>query len=264
MKPLAKLLPIKHLLFFMLWIVISKSAIAQTVKPIESGKIVFERKQNMYKILNVLYAGENAAYFKNYVDDYKSKNPQFAITQFSIAFNNQKAVYQPLPNQTALPNFVTSCAYNNIVLTDLLNQTSQSQKNVLSTDFVLSDSVPKIKWRITNETREIAGFTCRRANALILDSVYVVAFYTDEIVAKSGPEAFAGLPGMILGVALPNEQVTWFATNYSPLLDNSLKNPPVLNGKKVTKTELLNLLKNNDQLQYQPKQAAFTLKRAMF
>jgi GLPGLI family protein len=48
----------------------------------------------------------------------------------------------------------------------------------------------------------IAGFNCRRANAMIMDSIYVVAFYTDEILTTGGPESFSGLPGMILGVAL--------------------------------------------------------------
>jgi GLPGLI family protein len=45
-----------------------------------------------------------------------------------------------------------------------------------------------------------------------MDSIYVVAFYTDEILTSGGPESFSGLPGMILGVALPHQHVTWFAT----------------------------------------------------
>ena len=252
------------LLLFVFWIVESKSAIAQTVKPIESGSIEFERKQNMYKILNVLYGNSDIAYYKNYVDDYKSKNPQFVTSQFSLTFNTQKTFYQPLPTQTLATGLVSTCAYNNTVISDLVSHISQSQKNVLATDFVISDSLPKIKWRITNETREIAGFTCRRANALILDSVYAVAFYTDEIVPKAGPESFTGLPGMILGVALPDEQITWFATKFTPIVDNSLKTSPILKGKKITKTELKNLLENNDMLQYEPKMAAFTIKRALF
>ena len=264
MKRFTNIFKIIISIFFVGLLVGTKSAIAQTVKPIESGKIEFERKQNMYKILNILYGNKDEAYYKNYVDDYKSKNPQFVTTQFSLTFNTQKAFYQPLPTQTLAAGLISTCAFTNTVLSDLVSQISQSQKNVLATDFVITDSLPKIKWRITNETREIAGFTCRRANALILDSVYVVAFYTDEIVPKVGPEAFTGLPGMILGVALPDEQVTWFATKFTPIVDNSLKTSPILKGKKITKIELKNLLKNNDMLQYEPKLVAFTIKRAMF
>ncbi len=45
-----------------------------------------------------------------------------------------------------------------------------------------------------------------------MDSIYVVAFYTDEILTTGGPESFTGLPGMILGIAIPHEHVSWFAT----------------------------------------------------
>ena len=264
MKRFTNIFKIIISIFFVGLLVGTKSAIAQTVKPIESGKIEFEHKQNMYKILNVLYGNSDIEYYKNYVEEYKSKNPQFITTQFSLTFNTQKAFYQPMPSQALATGFVSTCAFTNIVISDLVSRISQSQKNILATDFVITDSLPKIKWRITNETREIAGFNCRRANALILDSVYVVAFYTDEIVPKAGPESFTGLPGMILGVALPNEQISWFANKYTPITDNSFKDLPTLKGKKITKTDLKNLLKNNDMLQFDPKQAALLLKRTMF
>ena len=67
-------------------------------------------------------------------------------------------------------------------------------------------------WRITGERRTIAGFECHKAVGRIMDSVYVVAFYTDQIVTNGGPESFNGLPGMILGLAIPRINTTWFAT----------------------------------------------------
>ncbi len=57
----------------------------------------------------------------------------------------------------------------------------------------MQDSTRKITWKITDEMREIAGFSCRRANAIMLDSIYVVAFYTDQIPVSGGPESFSGL-----------------------------------------------------------------------
>ncbi|MBS1664969.1 MAG: GLPGLI family protein, partial [Bacteroidetes bacterium] len=64
--------------------------------------------------------------------------------------------------------------------------------------------------------------------------IYVVAFYTDEILTSGGPESFTGLPGMILGVSLPHEHISWFATKVegAPVADSQL-NPPV-KGKKST------------------------------
>lgn len=50
----------------------------------------------------------------------------------------------------------------------------------------------------------------------MMDSIYIVAFYTDEIPVSGGPESFAGLPGMIQGVALQHEHITWFAKLVTP------------------------------------------------
>ena len=86
------------------------------------------------------------------------------------------------------------------------------QKNVDGTDLNIVDTVPKLKWKITNENRIIAGFNCRKAVAIIFDSVYVFAFYTDEIVISGGPCSINGLPGMILGVTIPRLYTSWIAT----------------------------------------------------
>ena len=71
----------------------------------------------------------------------------------------------------------------------------------------------KIDWKLVpNETREIAGFNCRKAVGKIFDSVYVFAFYTDEITISGGPMGIQGLPGMILGVTIPRMFTSWIAT----------------------------------------------------
>ena len=71
-----------------------------------------------------------------------------------------------------------------------------------------------------------------------MDSIYVVAFYSDEIPVSGGPESFSGLPGMILGLALPHENVTWFATKVTdvPIPESSLRAPA--KGKVTNYTNL--------------------------
>jgi len=97
----------------------------------------------------------------------------------------------------------------------MTTKTLVAEKIIRGDQFLLKDSIRKITWRLTDETQEVAGYTCRRANGIMLDSIYVVAFYTDKIWMSSGPESFSGLPGMILKVALPHLNVTWTATNIS-------------------------------------------------
>ena len=71
----------------------------------------------------------------------------------------------------------------------------------------------------------------------MLDSIYVVAFYSDEIHVSAGPESFHGLPGMILGVAVPHENVTWFATKVTETVEPKPLVPPK-KGKEVNNKQL--------------------------
>ena len=144
----------------------------------------------------------------------KKSMSQFKVTYFDMLFTRTKTLYKPGREGTgsSMGWFSEQPAQENIVWSDLDNDKSISQKKVFEESFLVQDSIRKIRWKLTDETRTIAGFSCRRANAIIMDSIYVVAFYTDEILAESGPESFTGLPGMILGVSLPHNHVSWFAT----------------------------------------------------
>jgi GLPGLI family protein len=160
----------------------------------------------------------------------------------TLSFANNKTLFTPIEPETQssggwFGNGPLTTQVNT-VFTDLNTNTAITQKNVFEEVFLVKDSTKRIKWKITGESREIAGYSCRRANGLILDSIYVVAFYTDEIPVSGGPESFTGLPGMILGVALPHENVTWFATKVTdvPIEDKTLVPPK--KGKPVNNKEL--------------------------
>ncbi|RBQ07831.1 GLPGLI family protein [Pedobacter miscanthi] len=86
------------------------------------------------------------------------------------------------------------------------------KKKIGNEYFLVEDSIPNLKWKLLPDVREIAGYECRKALTKINDTVYVAAFYTDRILARGGPEGFNGLPGMILGLAIPRLKTTWFAS----------------------------------------------------
>ncbi len=163
---------------------------------------------------------DNELFYKPAFDQYKANFPQFRVLKSTLAFTKDKTLFTPIEPEVGLRNMfldqVAIAAQNNIVYTDLQGKTSIAQKTIYEEKFLVTDSTRKINWKITTETRDIAGYTCRRANAIIMDSIYVVAFYSDEIPVSGGPESFTGLPGMILGVALPHENVTWFAKLVTP------------------------------------------------
>lgn len=94
---------------------------------------------------------------------------------------------------------------------DLKNLTSTIQLE-LDEIYLLSDSLNEITWRFTDEYREIAGFDCRRVNGATADSLYLVAFYTDQIPVSGGPALAQGLPGMIMGLVIPEMHIQYWAT----------------------------------------------------
>lgn len=98
-----------------------------------------------------------------------------------------------------------------------LRKNSSSLQLEIDDKYIITDTLNNITWRFTDEYRDIAGFECRRVNGATADSLYLVAFYTDQIPVSAGPALSSGLPGMILGLAIPEMHIQYWATqiNYS-------------------------------------------------
>ncbi len=58
----------------------------------------------------------------------------------------------------------------------------------------------ELKWEITNETKKINNFNCKKATTSFRGRIYT-AWYTSEIPTKYGPWKFKNLPGLILEVS---------------------------------------------------------------
>ena len=225
-----------------LWLMISLpiSGLSQNSQLlISGGSIVFEKKVN-------LYANGPVS------EDFKKQAGQFRTSYFTLEFNKTHVLYTPDAKNKLLPRTGEQQAENNTVYTDLDQKIYQSDRSIFGETFVVQDTLQKIKWKITSEKRVIAGLECRRANAIILDSVYVVAFYTNAIPVSGGPELFSGLPGMILGVSLPHFHMNWFATKIfdqqsTPLnLEMPRQTKPPLTGLEFT-SKLLEIYKHRGE-----------------
>jgi len=203
-----------------------------------SGTIEFERKTNTWVVLKKEINKDNEAFVASAYEAYKKANPQFRTLKSTLSFTGNKTLFTPVEADPATNIFIFSIMplmnQNNTIYSDMNHGTTIAQRTVLGDAFLISDSTRKITWKITDETRDIAGYHCRRANGLMLDSIYVVAYYTTQIPIPGGPESFNGLPGMILGVALPHENVTWFATKVT---DGTLPENAVVPPKKGKKTD---------------------------
>jgi GLPGLI family protein len=215
------------------------------VKVITSGTIIYEKRLNLHAIAKNELGTKPVQSSIDAYEKYKKAITQFGTLSSTLKFNTDKSLFTPI--EKILPAGMDF--YNNpmnkqlnIVYTDFATNTNISQKEMYGDLILVTDSTRKITWRLTDQIQEIAGFKCRRA---ILDSVYVVAFFTDEIGVSGGPESFWGLPGMILQVALPHENVIWTAKKVTidPVPLTAITPPK--KGQKMTRAQLFKLVKEN-------------------
>jgi len=212
---------------------------AQQRMLIKSGSIEFEKRVNRYAIF------QKAGMPEDWFEDYKDRNEQFFMSKSILLFSTGKTSFSPLkgPDETQMISSADPFPFsgqNNTIYTDLSKGYSISQTKIYGQELLIKDSLHHIKWKLTDEFREVAGYPCRRANGLMLDSVYVVAFYTNEIHYSGGPESFTGLPGMILEVFLPHDNVSWKALKVNAeVVPKEQMVPPSAKSKAMNRRELI-------------------------
>jgi len=191
----------------LLSILISSCTAVSAQQFINSGSIEFEARTNNHRAM-----GDEGFW----VNMFKDKIPQFSSTYYQYTFNDNKSIYNfaRYDEKTKLPRgFGMSNPEDEVWYNDYSTGTFTNYRFILGDNYLLTGELMKIEWKLSpNETREIAGFNCRKATGIIFDSVYVFAFYTDEITVSGGPMGISGLPGMILGLTIPRMFTSYIAT----------------------------------------------------
>jgi GLPGLI family protein len=224
---------IKKLLTPLLMMLLVNTLATGQKKFISTGKIEYEKKINVHALLsNNIWDQER-----------KSALPQFQSTYFDLYFTESQTLYKSGREVEVKYNQWGLQPAEDVVATNLTTGKITQRKHVFEDVYLLNEDLLKIKWKLTNETRTIAGFECKKAAGIFNDSLYVFAFYTDEILVPAGPELFSGLPGLILGVAFPRRHTTWFATKLELTAVTAQQLAPPTKGKKTDRASLLPLIK---------------------
>lgn len=204
---------------------------------ISKGTIEFEVKTNIKKIW-----GGNSVW----AEMMQENMPTFKTAYFKYTFANDKSLYKldrfDDSGPQKVPDFMKRDDEENEWYSDYAKKEINMKKTVVGAPFFIKDSLQKIQWRFSNENRIIAGFNCRKAIGKIFDSVYVFAFYTDEITITGGPGNIGGLPGMILGVTIPRLYTSWIATKLTLEGVDESKIKPTAAKKSTTTREFRGLL----------------------
>jgi GLPGLI family protein len=160
-----------------------------------SGVITYEVKINVHRRLP-----PDAAAMKDRI-------PEFNIHHDQVAFNQHESLYTTLPEEEDEEDFADegNGMRMRIMRPQVEYYFDQSKaKRVVLQDFMgkkilIEDSVKIIPWKLSEETKTIEGYVCKKASYFNAERKQnVIAWYTDKIHLFLGPEGYNSLPGTVL------------------------------------------------------------------
>ncbi|SDC45158.1 GLPGLI family protein [Niabella drilacis] len=224
----------KYLITFLALAVLLTAIPVHAQKFITSGTVEYEVKTNIKKGLEA----EDDMWSRALLD----KIPAFSVNYYNFSFQDNKGLYKfdHTGDKQKIGSWLSGVEEDNIWYNDY---GTQKYTNLITIDNynIVEGDLRKIRWKLSpTETTVIAGFNCRKASAVLFDSVYIFAYYTEEIPVTGGPMGLHGLPGLILGVTVPRLYTSWIATSLK--LDPAVAIKPPSKGKKVTEAFVMNAL----------------------
>lgn len=190
---------------------------------IKEGKISYEQKVNMYRMITA--------------PEMRARVPEFRTDKFELIFNEQASLYRTVVDDEAPDPFASNGGDrggNHFMFrmpetstyTDINTQMQYEARAMFEKSFLIIDSLKQQKWKISDATKTIAKHLCKKATTLIpvpqqlrmrfgngpksaedsvkSKEVELTVWYTEEIPVSVGPNNYTGLPGAILEVDTDN------------------------------------------------------------
>ncbi len=192
--------------------------------------------------------------------------PKTRTDEYELLFSGNKSLWQYLPdarsegdaNTFAGGGMIIRMAggTNDVSFHDFANSLKVDQCEIGQKSFVVTDTIRKLEWKLTEETKKIKEYTVKKAvtsvtgsrmsismengemkRTQIADTSLVVAWFTTDIPVSAGPADYQGqLPGVILELDINKGQTVYTATEISSKV-NSGKIKEPREGKKLTAAE---------------------------
>lgn len=128
---------------------------------------------------------------------------------------------------------------NYCIIRDYKSKKANDWVESLGKTYRIEEDMPKYRWKILNEIREIEGYLCMKAETKdTVKNQVIHAWFTDAIPVSGGPEGFGGLPGLILELDKNNGDAVVTATEVKLDQDEvKLPVPKKMKGKEVSFAE---------------------------
>jgi GLPGLI family protein len=222
----------------------------------KEGRVVYERT---FQLPTAILRGN---------PELAAQLPKARTDQYELLFGNNQSLWQYLPdaNSEGDPNTFTANGgvavirlaggSNDISYCNLDKGTRVEQREIADKNYVVTDSIRKIDWKLTGESKTILNYKVFKATTQrigsrtqmvmengemkreqVPDTVSIVAWFTTDIPIAIGPATYQGqLPGLILELDENNGRTVFKAVEISPKVSVSkIKEPK--DGKKITAAE---------------------------
>ena len=218
----------------------------------KEGTVVFERKINMYKMI------QN--------EQMRSMMPEFRTSKHTLIFSDSISVFKLIPEDEAPDPFdgqgggggmmrmVSRFGGDGGDLYKNFGQTKSIQTQELGgKTFLIVDTIKPQPWKLSMETKQILGYNCHKATRKVpapvrMMSVFgrgggappstdssksaapkemeVVAWFADALISPVGPENYGQLPCVILELNIDNGATVFTAKEVKKTVEaKELKEP---------------------------------------
>jgi GLPGLI family protein len=237
----------------------------QTIQNKSKKEAVSISKESEKDAAEDAIAGIDKEAFEEAMKKAFQKNYLLTFNKNEALFEEVVALEKPKPGQGGVSFSVSvSMSGDGDKYMNTKDKISYTEEDIFGDEFVIKDSLPKIAWEISNETKIIGDYNCVKAtyvetvskNDLEAYERYqektkngksslfemkkpepqtITAWYTSEIPVSFGPNGVWGLPGLIL--QLENENYIYFCTKVSIKNNETVKIKIPNSGKVISKKE---------------------------
>ena len=200
------------------------------------GTITYNRKTDWISIMSKLpYVSQEE------VDRYTLTwgNGENKGQNYDLSFKNNKSIYTYAVEEKT-DNTYSWNKDELVLIRDYKAKKIKDLREELGKKFLLEEDLPKTKWKILNEIKEIEGYLCMKAETRNeLKDQTIHAWFSDAIPFSGGPEGYGGLPGVILELNINDGDAVITATKVD--LESAMDKLPIpkkMKGKKTNREEL--------------------------
>lgn len=216
----------------------------------KEGKVVYERTITFQQRQNMNPERAN-------------NMPRSRTDRFELSFAKNQSLWESLPDLESNDEntggggmrFMRFGGADDITYFNFETGKRIDQRELASKTYIVEDSIRKLSWKLSGETKTILNYTARKATAQrigtrfimsmengemkrqeVADTTNINAWFTTDVPVPAGPEFGGQLPGLILELEMNNGRMVYKAVEVSPKVSvNNIKEPK--GGKKMTAEE---------------------------